>query len=142
MVNSTYADAAIGSPTLEMLVASWNAEYPTQKLKFGVNSTGYQIAKESGSLTTWISVADYEGFDNTLYYPHNKPGSTSTWNSCYGYWLASPSAFGTNLLLLMHYSGIVANTGYSNFYYGVRPVVCLKSTVNMTKDANGVWQLK
>ncbi len=142
MVNSTYADAAIGSPTLEMLVASWNAEYPTQKLKFGVNSTGYQIAKESGSLTTWISVADYEGFDNTLYYPHNKPGSTSTWNSCYGYWLASPSSGSTNDVMLMHCGGSVSSYNCTGNGYGVRPVVCLKSTVNMTKDANGVWQLK
>ena len=142
MVNSTYADVAIGGPTLEMMCASWNMSTPNEPLYVGVNSTGYQIGKKSGSLSISVDVADYEGCSNTLYYPHNKPGSTSAWNSCYGYWLASPSSGSTNDVMLMHCGGYVTNPDYYDSRCGgIRPVVCLKSTTKLTKDSNGIWQL-
>ena len=146
MVNSTYADAAIGGPTLEMLVASWNAKYPTQKLQFGVNSTGYQIGKESGSLSIYVSVADYEGFDNSLYYPHNKSGNTSHWNSCHGYWLASPASYLYSSAMFAYRDGGIRYHDYNlapnaDVLIGVRPVVCLKSNVDLVLDDEGIWQL-
>ena len=144
MLDGTYADVAIGGPTLEMMCVSWNEGYPTQKLKFGVNSTGYTVGKTNNNLGYRISVSDYWGSYNTLYFPHSTPELTQyMWNGCcYGYWLASPSSRDTISLMQMHHVSSV-DSGKSNNYEGsgIRPVVMLKSTTKLTKDSNGIWQL-
>ena len=127
-----------------MMCVSWNEGYPTQKLKFGVNSTGYTVGKTNNNLGYRISVSDYWGSYNTLYFPHSTPELTQyMWNGCcYGYWLASPSSRDTISLMQMHHVSSV-DSGKSNNYEGsgIRPVVMLKSTTKLTKDSNGIWQL-
>lgn len=143
--NSEYVDnvntAVIGSPTVEMWMASWNEKY-NDTLAFDANTTGYQVGLTEDSLSTYISSTDMqakERWSNTLYYPH--ASSSSAWNSCYGYWLASPSANDTDGVMRVGYYGSVDGYYYGYSYYGVRPVVSLSSDVTATQDEDGVWQL-
>ena len=70
-----------------------------------------------------------EGYTNKLYYPH-----TSDYNSCYGYWLASPSALGSVHVLYVYCNGYVNRNGYNYSTLGVRPVVSLNSGVTVNAE--------
>lgn len=69
---------AIGSPTIEMWVKSWNEVYPDEKLSYSTDKTadGYYI--NIGEETQTNTIIDYkqiekmEGYNNTLYYPHKR----------------------------------------------------------------------
>ena len=136
-VNTSYADYAIGSPTLEMWVASWNDKYKsTLELFTNTNAYGYYVGNSSGTTSTSISVSSvtdaYKA--NSLYFP-----KTSSYSNCYGYWLASPSAFGANHLMFVRYRGSVYYYSYSSDYYCSRPLVHLTSNISLAKDGNGIW---
>ena len=137
-VDTAYADYAIGAPTLEMWVASWNVAYgDTLKLYTNKNSTGYYVGTGSNSTTTYYqditSVTDWQ--KNILYFPH---GNSSV-DNCNGSWLASPSA--NDAIILMGVAGgNVAHYYYRN-YLSARPIVHLKSGVQLEKNATtGIWE--
>ena len=78
----------------------------------------------------------------SLFFPHTT-NSEITANGkageCCGYWLASPSALSYSrppawCLKLVYYSGLVGNsfTDYDN--QGVRPIVCLTSSIRLTES--------
>ena len=139
-VDTSYADYAIGVPTLEMWVASWNVAYGDKlKLYTNKNSDGYFVGTGSNSTTSYnqpiTSVTDWE--NNTLYFPHvnNAP------SNCYGIWLVSPSAGSTDYLM-----GAYCGGGVTYYYYNydtlcVRPVVHLKSGTTLQK-VDGVWRIQ
>ena len=139
-VDTSYADYAIGVPTLEMWVASWNVAYGDKlKLYTNKNSDGYFVGTGSNSTTSYnqpiTSVTDWE--NNTLYFPHvnNAP------SNCYGIWLVSPSAGSTDYLM-----GAYCGGGVTYYYYNydtlcLRPVVHLKSGTTLQK-VDGVWRIQ
>ena len=150
-VDSSVASCAIGTPTVEMWVASWNEKY-SDTLSLGTATKGYKIGVNSSSLGSNISkdimnVKDGYKVDevNNMYYPHKQVVS-----GCYGYWLASPvySTYNSNGEILensnsimnIEYDGLI---GYSGGYadYCLRPVVCLKEDVGGRK-INDVWILE
>jgi hypothetical protein len=92
--DSNYALDAVGGPTIEMWVASWNAKGYTA-LETEINSTGYYIGKEgedlAGIADNWDETAggyyidlssDTAGYGDELYYPHQEPVDDE---NCYGY---------------------------------------------------------
>ena len=141
-VNSTYADYAIGAPTLEMWVASWNGAYE-DKLKLYTNiksGTGYYIGREQSSLTNGLSITTVaEGHQNPLYFPYREEIDSAR---CYGMWLASPSAGGVDGLMGVNSYGSVTYFNYSFKYLCTRPVVHIKSGKTLTKNASGIWEIK
>ena len=141
--NGTYD--AMGSPTLDLYVQSWNAKYPNNDTyptneiytgkRTGMSDTigwGYYVSRTNKTPTsTSVNMSGSEGYKSAaeadkLYYPH---AGTSDWNSCYGYWLASPSANLTNSVMRVYYDGRVSYSSYSYTYYAFRPLVCLPSSV-------------
>ena len=117
-------------------------QYQQQKLKFGVNSTGYTVGKTQERVgSSNLSIAVYEVFNNLLYFPHSKSRSTSYWNNCCGYWMPSPSVQSTDYVWRMICDGRISTTKYNGGHAGICPVVMLKSTTKLTKDSNGIWQL-
>lgn len=83
---------AIGSPTLELWVDSWNKMYPDQKRYIRYfeydpiyGDEGWLIGSDEDNMI------EFTGFNITdsLYFPH-----TEIYDNCSGYWLASPA--GTN----------------------------------------------
>ncbi len=109
----------IGSPTLEMWIASWNKKYTTEtntadKLYCNkASSTGYYVGITNEPTSTSISsdiMSAKDGYQDELYYPHKE-----AYNDCYGYWLASPSASGVGYEMNVDYPGAVSYGYYYNF---------------------------
>ena len=100
---------AIGGPTLELLVAGWNAKGYTPTMALTIDTYGYRINN-----TIYVSVTS-----DGLYVPSN-----------YRYWLASPSAYDYDYVMLAGYDEVDQNRFIDTS--GVRPVVCLKSTIPAT----------
>ena len=134
---ATYKDyviGAIGTPTAEMFVASWNAkreatkDYTTynKKLALVANGTiGYYVndittsdPASSNTLTQLISTTD------NLYI-----WSTASSSSV---WLASPASYNEDSLVNTHDSGYLAEEEYDGSIDGVRPVVCLSTDTPAT----------
>ena len=140
---------AIGSPTVEMWVASWNTKHGSSssdanKLQLYCNNasaTGYYVGTTSAPTSTYIDssvMSATTGYTDDLYYPHR---GSSAWNGCYGYWLASPSAGSPSIEMIVLYGGLVSYYSYDYSGYGVRPVVCLPSGISITHDENNVWHI-
>ena len=124
------AEKAIGSPTVEMWMDSWNKRYPSDKLYCNnTNTNGYYVGASSIPTSASVSPSGKEGYKNKLYYPH-----TSSYNSTNGYWLASPSARTSNIVLRLYFDGRVSSDGYTNNKLGVRPVVSLNSGITVNAE--------
>ena len=80
-------------------------------------------------------MASASGYSDPLYYPH-----TSAYNGCSAYWLASPSANYINIMIRIGCDGTINDTSYNLTNVGVRPVVCLKSSVDGTKVGD-TWNI-
>ena len=81
---------AIGSPTLEMFMASWNEVYPDNQITYysGVSSGGFQL-QQNVAYDIGLSV----GKDNSLYLPH-----LEMVDGCRGFYLSSPIVVSTGEL--------------------------------------------
>ena len=135
--DTTKANYAIGSPPVEMYVASYNqVSHTTGNYKLGAtygatDAPGY-IYTLNGKQST-ISNNDYYTGNNTLDYTGynsmycGKNGSTGR----YYWWLASPSAYDSNYVCYVY--GYDANLNYNGYSYalGVCPLVSLKTGIKL-----------
>ena len=144
--------AAIGGPTLEMWIKSWNGKYPDDKLYCdNANSYGYYVKAGNSPSNNDYYIEDSvmqskTGYGETLYFPHplvnNSYDTFTTSNNCYGYWLASSTAQDESNIMFVECDGYVAMQYYGNRYCGVRPVVCLPSDITATwNETDGVWNI-
>ena len=131
--NLTKAEYAIGAPTLDMFVASYNTRFAKQ-IETIVQETGYKLKFTDGdSYKYYLLTCDY------LTAHHYKD------NYANYMWLASPSADGSDFLMYVDYYGNVDSCGYDDSCFGVRPLVCLESGVSLEKqEVNGeiVYNIK
>ena len=135
-VDTNYADYAIGGPTLNMYIASWNAKGYT-KLYTNTGTDGYYVGTSPNPTDYSADMSsDTAGYGDTLYYPYK-----SAYSNCYGYWLVAPSAGSTDYVMLVYRSGDVASNTYSTYGFGVRPLVSLKSGVTLQKNSDGTVTL-
>ena len=137
-VDTNYADYAIGGPTLNMYIASWNAKGYTT-LYTNTNTDGYYVGTSANPTTDSVNMSsDYAGYGDTLYYPRQ-----TDYSNCYGYWLAAPTANYTYSIMGVYYVGIVGYIGnnYLSNNFGVRPLVSLKSGVTLQKNSDGTVTL-
>lgn len=131
--NSTKAKYAIGAPTLDMFVASYNTRFAKQ-IETIVQETGYKLKFTDGdsygySLSTYEYLTAHQNKDGYAYYM----------------WLASPAADGSSYLMSVDYYGYVYSYRYDDPSLGVRPLVCLESGVSLEKqEVNGdiVYNIK
>ena len=132
------AEKAIGSPTVEMWMDSWNARYPNssdqiyRKASTSTSYPGYYVGTSSDPTGSYsINNSAKEGYSNKLYYPH-----TSNYNGTYGYWLASPSAGHYNVVHYVYYNGYVSHNNLACYYtgLGMRPVVSLNSDITVNAE--------
>ena len=112
---------------------SWNKRYQSDKLYCNnTNTNGYYVGTGENPSSYHIDynvMKEKEGYKNKLYYPH-----TSSYNSTNGYWLASPSARTSNIVLRLYFDGRVSSDGYTNNKLGVRPVVSLNSGITVNAE--------
>ena len=128
---ASYVQGAIGTPTLEMFVASWNAkgkaknDTTTYKELVLTNGTyGYYI---NGVGTVRISSTD-------KLYAWSGASETSTW-------LASPSAGDPTYVQGLGYTASLIDLNYYITVYGVRPVVCLKASIPASRGTTTDFSL-
>ena len=128
---------AMGTPTVDLWVNSWNAKYPSDTLytryvdtedidNNNFYATGYAIGDSENPTTTYINLSSKTGYNNTLYFPHHERVDGY---KCYAYWLASPSAYNNRNVLLVWFNGGIGSEPHSSGNYTIRPVVCLPSSV-------------
>ncbi len=151
-----YGQAAIGGPTLEMWCAAWNAvvdesdENSLKKMYANGNETkgnGYywgtsKDTTNSNSMymngtSSSMKKLTKLGNDYPVFFPHTTSSVTANGVSgnCYGYWLASPSANYTRYVMNVYYGGSVRyDDCSSSFGFGLRPLVCLQSEVQLQKN--------
>ena len=60
---------------------------------------------------------------------------------CHGYWLASPNDGITDDVWRVDFGGHVFSSFYHTRTFGVRPVVCLSSDINVVKNGN-LWTIE
>lgn len=142
-VDSNYAESAIGAPTIEMLVRSWNQKYIESEnyqqldVHWSIKGNGYKINKENE-----IEITDYE--DAKLYFPYTTSDNLDETENgdCNGYWIASPSANNEKSLLNILCSGKISYSEIDdvNSGLGFRPVVCLKKEIKGSYDeSKAIW---
>lgn len=128
------AKYAIGGPTVEMLLDSYNQKYNLfnehNMGKYQVDvpeednaGVGYKISTNYGIDGSWESSisSNYLSTSDTLFVSQDSTTNAS------GYWLASPSAYNDMYVVLVSCYGVIGNNGFSVESYGFRPIVCLKS---------------
>lgn len=118
------AEYAIGSPSLEMLFASYNQKYGTD-YQAKSDEIGYRISKDGGK--NWDStISNMLNVEDSLYVL--KKGTL----------LSSPSCYSVNYLMEIASNGSVGDNCNGEF----RPTVCLKSDVELEKQENNTYRIK
>ena len=130
--NSNYAEYAIGGPTLEMFVASYNKTHPEKPMYCSANSTGYYISWSEGGTDYFISGLDTS---ESLYVISNEGKALAMQ-------LGAPSAYLTSCLMHVRYYGCVDTSIYDSNLPGFRPLVCLKSDIRLEKQSDGTYLIK
>lgn len=135
---------AIGSPTLEMWLASWNECHPE-------GSIGYDISSEKGIS---VFVTGTEGIQNAssynitlskvlmpnddLYFPYS-----SRVANVKSYYLSSPAHSNYPRSFLISYDrGLEYNDDFSGWYKAIRPVVCIPSDLLEYDSTTESWNIK
>ena len=126
--NSTKAKYAIGAPTLDMFVASYNTRFARQ-IETIAQETGYKL-----------KFTDEDSYECTLHtYDYLTAHQDRTG------WLAGPSADYSYYLIQAGSDGNVWVNNCSSSLAGVRPLVCLEDGVTLEKQiVNGeiVYNIK
>ena len=120
--NSTKAKYAIGAPTLDMFVASYNTRFAKQ-IETIAQETGYKLKFTDGD--------SYEYYLYTYDYLTAHQYKDKSANNM---WLASSSAYNRNQLMHSYYNGIVHCTDCITNDLGIRPIVCLEDGVTLEKQ--------
>ncbi|MBR1884527.1 MAG: type II secretion system protein [Clostridia bacterium] len=122
------ASYALGGPTLEMLIDSYNSaghETGPSKLYYSVGENGYSISSNNTDFTSYdISLSN--GEYSSLYTLQNTKAN--------GSFIASTSANGVNKVYVLA-GNKLKDADYTDSY-GIRPVVCLKAGVNLKLKGN------
>ena len=134
--DTSKANYAIGSPTAEMYVASYNqVSHTTGNYKLGATyrETSYPgyIYTLNGKQST-ISNDDYWIGDNTLDYKgYNSMYAGQNGTKSGYWWLASPSSGTSRYVCLVNGDYALLNASSCNRTYGAGPLVSLKSGIQV-----------
>ena len=150
-VDSSLATKAMGGPTIEMFAKSYNAKYLSgtngiidYQLKTTASNEGYEVRWLKDNAGTWANYISgvTDTASNGMYIKTESPNDTGV---AYAYWLASPSAYDSGYVMRVDYGGNVVTNGFDDYGNGVRPVVCLKSDIQVTStttDGVTTWAIQ
>ncbi len=126
------AEYAIGGPTIELYCASYKDTHPMRYLMCDkVDNIGYYVKWDNGSYTDVVSGVPTTGEFNSIY-------SKASIVKAAGMWIGSPASTGNDYFIYdSSNSGFFERLAYDSRYPGLRPVVCLKSGVQIQKTVNG-----
>ena len=128
------AEYAIGGPTLELFCASYKDTHPDRYIECSVtNSYGYSIRWSDGSYSISIFGLTPDEF-NKIYIKSDQDKADAMW-------LASPSAHFSSYVISADYNGYVNYNSHINNGPGLRPIVCLKSEVQLEKVDENTYRI-
>ncbi len=132
-VNSRYAEYAIGGPTIEMLIESYNKKNDKNHICYSQLGVGYEASDENGKDT----------IDYYLPRVNDELYMIESTKKAYGYWLsnANPRVFRENELGTVGYDGFIQFVDLKKTSIGLRPLVCLNSDVRLSKLSDGTYEL-
>ena len=131
--DTSKAEYVVGGPTVELLFKSYNEKYKTAYESQASSATGYQIRKTSSN--RWLTgIGSMLKTSDSLYVITKQ-------TDAYSYWLASPSAYNPNTVVIVN-SGGVTYYDYDYDNYGFRPLVCLKSDVTLEKVSDTEYAIQ
>lgn len=131
--DDVFSEYAIGGPTLDLFVASYNKTHNTKTIET-------QLESNKGYKVKWSTD---ENYSNIL-----KGISTSeslyviSDSEVYGMYLAAPSATGGYGIMGMDKNGNLESTNCTMSINGFRPIVCLKSNTQVINNNDGSVTLK
>ena len=121
---------AMGSPTLEMYVNSWNTRFTDNILYTATTASamsdglnGYYIGTDENPTSYFVYNFSTDGYDDPLYYPYQE-----LVDSCHGYWLASPSAVNDDSVMGVGHNDSVGSDG-GEYNMCFRPIISLPSNI-------------
>lgn len=127
------AEYAIGGPSLEMFLKSYNQKYNVD-FQVKSNELGYRISL-NGGLNWDASTTPILNTNDSLYI---KPSS----NKAYRMWLSSPSCWSSSCVMCVSYTGSIELDNFDSSLQGFRPLVCLNSNVCLEKQNDGTYLIK
>ena len=134
-LDNTKATYAIGGPSVEMYVASYNDVSHTQGGNYKLGAT-YRASNEPGYIYTLNGAQStisndyyYTGTDSLDYKGYNSMYAGQNGSKTVYWWLASPSSFNSNSVCFVRGSYVYLSGGNYNGSYSVGPLVSLKSGV-------------
>ena len=129
--NTRFAEYAIGGPSIELFAKSYNQKYIDKRIKFEVESYfGYKLG--------WrVSDQELKSYIVGLNISQNNIYIITSQNKANAMWLCSPSANCIDDICVINHSGYMGDEDYGSTNPGFRPVVCLKSNIQLQKVENG-----
>ncbi len=126
---------AIGGPTVQLWMDSWNARYQNSSDQLycnNSNTNGYFVGSTSKPQNSYSTSSNSKkGNGGELYFANNHSALTDGSSTVDYYLLASPSAYDSRAVINVRYEGRV-NCHYCDYYWGgMRPVVCLQSNISL-----------
>ena len=134
-----YVVGAIGTPTAEMFVASWNAKRALAVAKGDTSTYDKKMSLVENDYGYYINDITTGSSSNNLFQSLSTTDDLYIWStdSHKSVWLASPSRSGAQLLLTANCNGSISGNYYNSSYYGLRPVVCLKASTPAREKVSG-----
>ncbi len=131
---------AVGAPTLELWVNSWNAQYPDDTLytryidtedidEENYWDTGYTIGLSQNPATDSINLSNKTGYNNGVYFPHKTAVDDGQGGNCNGYLLATPSVNMSDGIFRVEHDGWISGNEGPYGDCAARPVIKLPSSV-------------
>ena len=131
--NKEIGEYAIGSPSIEMLLNSYNKVNNTNYGAKVISNDGYKIStnKDSTDENDWKYEIEniISTDDKNLYIVDDSTKSEE-------YWISSPSANGANNLMSINSSGKIENNIYSYGNCSLRPIVCINAKYHLEPDGD------
>ncbi len=121
---------AIGGPTVQLWMESWNARYPNQKVYCDTaDENGYYVGTNSKPSSTDFNLNLNQ---NKLYF--GKDGTIDGNQYVSYYWLAAPAAGVSTALYYVNCNGSVDCAYCAYSVVGLRPVVCLGPEITVNAE--------
>ena len=131
--DTSKAEYVVGGPTVELLFKSYNEKYKTAYESRASSETGYQIRKTSSD--SWSnSIGSMLTTSDRLYVIESQSDASAMW-------VASPSAYNTGYVMYVVFNGSVDYYYYDYGNSGFRPLVSLKSDIQLQKNGDGTYTI-
>lgn len=139
-LDNNYAAQAVGSPTIEMFVASWNAKGYAKLNCKETNNYGYVLKLEDSRKELGEEVKKY---NDELYFTQDEYWLASpianSMDPVYVFWITSDFRYETPI----HFSRAIARgDGSAAYGSGIRPVILLKDETQVIYNGDGTVTLK